>query len=237
MSRTKFILALDVDSFNEAMELVKELKGIVDIFKVGSQLFTSCGPALIDAIHDEASEVFLDLKYYDIPNTVALAAAEACRKNVYMFDVHTSGGTEMMRRVIKSVSENSGERKPLIFGITVLTSMDEDQLAGIGVRRGVKEQVQLLAKLAQECGLSGVVASGYEIQKIKRTCGHHFLAVVPGIRPATAIHADQKRVMTPRQAVEQGADFIVVGRPVLEAGDRKKAAQDIKNELEQMGAN
>lgn len=232
LANSKLILALDVSSIDEVRSLVSELKGTVDVFKVGSQLFTAFGPAAVGIIHESGSRVFLDLKYHDIPNTVVSAAKEAVKMNVYMFDIHSLGGSNMMCRTIKAMEAVDSSVRPLVFGITILTSMSREDFRDIGISNKVEDQVVMMAKLAKKCGLAGVVASAHEIAKIKESCGQKFLVVTPGIRPMDTVAQDQKRIVTPRQAVSMGSDFIVVGRPILNAKDRLAAAKQIKKEME-----
>ena len=213
--KSKIIVALDVDSLAEATRLVQELRPIVEIFKVGSQLFTQCGPRIIEVIHEQQREVFLDLKFHDIPNTVAKAVGAAARWKVRMLTVHTAGGLEMLRAAAQ-VPE-----RPALLGVTVLTSQGGDVTAEV-LRR---------ARLAQEAGLDGVVASAHEIVPLRNELGTEFLIVTPGIRPAGAAVGDQQRVMTPREAVAAGASFLVIGRPIVAAENPLAAAQQIAAEI------
>ena len=228
--RNKLIVALDVDSAAEAHRLVSVLRGVAGLFKIGSRLFTAVGPQLVRDIVNSGAEVFLDLKFHDIPNTVAAAGVEATRLGVSIFNVHASGGLEMMRRTKEAVSdvcEKNGLKRPAIIGVTVLTSSSELTLTEIGLP-GPDKLVKRLALLAEAAGLDGVVASPHEVAivrgAVKKT---PFLVVTPGVRPAGVERNDQKRVMTPREAVTAGADYLVVGRPILEAGDPVDAAQKI----------
>ena len=235
-AREKLVLALDVDNLESATKLVEKLKDHVGIFKVGSQLFTAEGPKIIEMINASGSKVFLDLKFHDIPNTVARAAEVATRLGVYIFNIHTSGGYELMRGAVEAAKRTSldlGCKKPIILGVTVLTSINQEILEKeMGIKRNLREQVVLLAKLAQEAGLDGVVASSQEIIEIRHACGENFLILTPGIRPANSAKNDQKRVMTPKKALKLGADFLVVGRPIRDAIDPVKAAKKIIKEME-----
>lgn len=237
-AKERLVLALDVDDFSSAKGLVDKLKDYVGVFKVGSQLFTSEGADIVSMIRQSGSKVFLDLKFHDIPNTVKGAAESATKLGVYMFNIHTSGGYEMMKAAADAARETSiklGIKKPLVLGVTILTSIDQQALEReIGLNKTVKEQVVHLAKLAKSAGLDGVVASAQEIKEIRASCGEDFIILTPGIRPAGEELNDQKRIMTPKQALEQGADFIVIGRPIRNAKDPIKAAKNILNE---MGAN
>ena len=216
------ILALDVENFQRAKKFVIMLKGHINIFKVGSILFTREGPRVVKMIKRLGKKVFLDLKYHDIPNTVAMAVKSAKELGVDMLTIHTGGGFEMMREAAK----NKGNIK--LFGVTVLTSIDKKVLkTQLGVDRDVGKQVVRLAKMAKSAGLDGVVASGNEIKSIRKACGKKFLILVPGVRPRGESLGDQKRVVIPSDALERGANFIVVGRPILKASNPVKAAEAI----------
>ena len=235
-ARERLVLALDVDDFSSAENPVGLLKDYVGVFKVGSQLFTSEGTKIIDMITKAKARVFLDLKFHDIPNTVKGAAESATKLGVYMFNVHASGGYEMMKAAADAAIETSiklGIKKPLILGVTVLTSINQEILEKeVGVNKAVKEHVVHLAKLAKSAGLDGVVASPHEIKDIRDACGKNFIILTPGIRPAGEEINDQKRIMTPKQALEQGADFIVIGRPIRNAENPVEAAKNIIKEME-----
>jgi orotidine-5'-phosphate decarboxylase len=232
----KLIFALDVNGFEEAEKWVKLLRGQVGVFKVGKQLFTRCGPEVVHMIRGEGGEVFLDLKYHDIPNTVAMAGVEAARLGVRMFNVHALGGREMMEHTVAQIDAlypRGDARRPLLLAVTVLTSSTEQTLREIGIDRPVAEMVPMLAQLAQEAGMDGVVASPLEIGLIRSRCGKDFHIVTPGVRPADASLDDQKRVMTPKEAIAQGADYLVIGRPIAAAADPLAATASI---LAQMAA-
>lgn len=233
--RGRLIFALDVASVPEALDLVRMLKSEVGLFKVGKQLFMHAGPQIVREIRELGSEVFLDLKFHDIPRTVAKAAAEATRLGVRMFDVHASGSLAMMRQTITEVSKvcrGEGLPKPKILAVTVLTSLNRDDLKRVGVMAGVESQVVRLAKLARQAGMDGVVASPHEIARIRKECGRSFLIVTPGVRPRAGNWEDQKRVMTPEAAIRAGADYLVVGNPIREAPDPVAAARDIVQAME-----
>lgn len=226
----RIIVALDTQDFGECRKWVKDLRGLVGFFKVGNELFTSVGADAVRFIHDQGADVFLDLKFHDIPNTVYRAAEAAGRLGVKMFNVHCSGGLAMMRAAKDAVS--GGRRRPWILGVTVLTSLGEKELAReVGVKTPLKKQVLHLAKLGEAAGLDGVVASAEEVSAIKKSIGVHFKVVTPGIRPLWSVKGDQVRVVTPREAFKLGADYIVVGRPITGAKDRKGAAQRVADEL------
>jgi orotidine-5'-phosphate decarboxylase len=236
-AKERIILALDVDHLSKAQEIVKEFKDHVGMFKVGKQLFTHGGPKIIDFIKMKGGKVFLDLKYHDIPNTVSKAAIEATRLGVDMFNVHASGGLTMMTQAKEAItieSERLRIDRPKIIAVTVLTSMDDVELARIGVTKSAKEFTQTLALLTKEAGLDGVVASGQEIDLIRDLCGNHFLIVTPGVR-ITETKDDQKRTSTPGEAIAKGATYIVLGRTVL-ATERpsetlKRVEEQIRNAL------
>ena len=236
--RERLIVALDVDDLDKAEELVRRLAGEVGMFKIGKQLFTHAGPQAVRLVQELGGEIFLDLKFHDIPNTVAKAAVEATRMGVKMFNVHASGSLEMMRTTVKEVRRvcrQEKRRRPLMLAVTVLTSLNQEDLKRVGVERKVAAQVVRLALLTKEAGMDGVVASSREVADIREHCGRRFVIVTPGIRPTTGDHGDQKRVMTPADAVRGGVDYIVVGRPVIEAKDPVSAAREIVAEMESSG--
>lgn len=232
----KLLVALDVDSGERALELAGELRGIVGGFKIGSRLFTKEGPDLVRRLVETGDRVFLDLKFHDIPNTVAQAVEAAVQTGAWMVNVHTSGGTAMMRAAADAaaaIAARLGRSKPLLVGVTVLTSLDAAALDAVGVHRPVLQQVLALAQLAQAAGLDGVVASPQETSDIRRMCGNGFVIVTPGIRGAAAGEGrdDQARTMSPAEAVRAGATYIVVGRPIIGAASPRAAAQVIAGEL------
>ena len=231
----RLIVALDVDSLDRATGLVDALAGQVMRFKIGSQLFTAAGPAVVDAVRKRGGEVFLDLKFHDIPNTVEGAAREAVRLGVFMFNVHASGGRAMMRAAARGAADAAhtlGLSRPLVIAVTVLTSLDRAALAGeLHVASSVEGHVLHLCTLAREAGLDGNVASPNEIRAIRNAMGHGWTVVTPGVRPAGSEHDDQSRVATPRAAVEAGADYLVVGRPITGAPDPARAAEGILSEM------
>ena len=232
--KDKIIFALDVEHFTEAQHWVNLLKDHVGIFKVGKQLFTHSGPKVIDMIRQKGQKVFLDLKYHDIPNTVAKAGEEATRHNVAMFNLHALGGFEMMKRTVetsKSVAKTLGISRPTILAVTILTSMDDEGLKEVGVQGPLIEEVARLAVLAQKAGIDGVVASPQEIGIIRQRCGEKFLIVTPGIRHPSDKRDDQKRTLTPREAIMAGADYLVIGRPIKEAKDPIEAVGKIIEDI------
>lgn len=233
-ARKKLIFALDFDAFAEAEKWVRLLCGQVGVFKVGKQLFTRCGPDVVRMVRAEGGEVFLDLKYHDIPNTVAMAGVEACRLGVRMFNVHALGGREMMAKTVAEVDARyarGSKERPLLLAVTILTSSSEETLREVGIDRPVREMVPRLARLAQEAGMDGVVASPQEVGLIRAACGADFAIVTPGVRPASAALDDQKRVMTPGEAIAAGADYLVIGRPISAAADPAAAADRIVEEM------
>ncbi|MDD5644912.1 MAG: orotidine-5'-phosphate decarboxylase [bacterium] len=227
--KERIIIALDFDEGKEALSLVKKLKGKISFFKVGSQLFTRCGAAVVEEIISLGANVFLDLKFHDIPSTVRGSAASACSMGVRIFNVHASGGRKMMEEAVKT-AKNS-RISPLVLGVTVLTSMSDDELPEIGIGEKVDKQVLRLAVLAKESGLDGVVASAKEIEIIKKACGKDFIVLTPGIRPLWASADDQKRIVTPADAFDKGADYIVIGRAVTSAANPVEAAEKILGEI------
>jgi orotidine-5'-phosphate decarboxylase len=236
--RERLIVALDIDSLDQARELVRLLAADVGMFKIGKQLFTHAGPQAVRLIQELGGEIFLDLKFHDIPNTVAKAAIEATRMGVRMFNVHASGSLEMMRVTVKEVERvcrQEKRRKPIMLAVTVLTSLNQDDLKRVGVGGRVADQVVRLALLTKEAGMDGVVASPHEIGDIRQACGRHFVIVTPGIRPVQSRRDDQQRMMNPQEAVRAGVDYIVVGRPILEAKDPVAAARSIVSEMERVG--
>lgn len=236
--RERLIVALDVDTLEQASDLVRSLGKEVGMFKIGKQLFTHAGPQAVRLIQELGGEVFLDLKFHDIPNTVAKAAIEATRLGVKMFNVHASGSLEMMRtteKEVRRVCRQEKRRTPIMLAVTVLTSLNQDDLQRVGVERKVADQVVRLALLTKEAGMDGVVASPHEVADIRAACGRRFIIVTPGIRPAEAGRDDQRRVMTPADAVRGGIDYIVVGRPIIEAKDPATAARAIVAEMEMAG--
>lgn len=227
-ARDRLIVALDVPKADAARALVDRLAGRVGMFKVGSQAFTSAGPALVREIVARGEKVFLDLKFHDIPNTVAGAVASASRLGVSFVDVHGLGGRAMVEAAVGALPAMATR----LLAITVLTSHDEDTLDEIGVNGTMLDSVRRLALLAKEAGADGVVASPHEVALIREACGSDFLIVTPGIRPAGAARGDQSRAATPGAALAAGADYVVVGRPITEAPDPAAAADAIVREME-----
>ncbi len=231
----RLIVALDVPSADAAKRLAEKLRGHVGMYKVGSELFTAEGPVLARYLAAMREKVFLDLKFHDIPNTVRAAAREAAQIGVSLVNVHASGGRKMMeaaREGARSGSRGGEAERTRVLAVTLLTSLSAQDLNEMGVEGTPEEAVVRLARLAQAAVLDGVVASAQEIAAIRRACGPGFLIVTPGIRPAAAASNDQARVATPGAAIEAGADYLVVGRPITEATDPVGAADTIAMEME-----
>ena len=226
-ARDRLIVALDVPKADAARALVEQLAGHVGMFKVGSQLFTAAGPDPVHEIVGRGEQAFLDLKFHDIPNTVAGAVGSASRLGVSFIDVHGLGGRAMMEAGVGALPA-MGTR---LLAITILTSHDEESLGEIGVNGSMAESVRRLAQLAKEAGTDGVVASPHEVSLVREACGSDFLIVTPGIRPAGAAKGDQARAATPAAALAAGADYIVVGRPITEAALPAAAADSIVREM------
>ena len=226
-AKEKIIVAVDSPDFDSALRLVKPLSGEGCVFKVGLQLFTACGPAIVKEIQALGARVFLDLKFHDIPNTAKEAVRSAVALGVDMTTIHLSGGPEM---VSESVMAADGT-KTLVLGVSVLTSLDDESLALVGVQRSVADQVLRLAGLGAACRLRGVVASPLEITPLRQALGSGFVIVTPGVRPAGSDKGDQRRVMTPGEAVRRGADYLVIGRPITGAGSPRDAFLRIAEEI------
>jgi orotidine-5'-phosphate decarboxylase len=231
-ARKKIIFALDVESMAEAERWGDILAPHVGMFKVGKQLFTACGPEVVKGIIDRGGEVFLDLKYHDIPNTVAMASLEAARLGASLFNLHALGGYEMMARSVEALRrEFPDEGRSRVLAVTILTSSNEETLREVGIDIPVSEMVVKLARLAKRAGIDGVVASPLEVPLIRAVCGPDFLIVTPGVRPAFASTDDQKRVLTPADAVKAGASYLVIGRPISASQEPVRAVEMIIEEI------
>ena len=232
--KDKIIFALDVEHFTEAQRWVNILKDQVGIFKVGKQLFTHAGPKVVDMIRKKNQRVFLDLKFHDIPNTVAKAGEEATKLEVTMFNLHALGGLEMMKKTVeasRNAAKSLGIPKPLVLAVTILTSMDDDVMKEVGIQGPILEEVGRLASLSMKAGVDGVVASPQEIGIIRERCGKNFLVVTPGIRLPSEKKDDQRRTLSPQEAISAGADYLVIGRPIKEAKDPIEAVQKIIEDI------
>jgi orotidine-5'-phosphate decarboxylase len=231
----KLIIALDVSEHDYAIDLVEKFKDYVGIFKVGFELFISSGPKIVEDINKKGKKVFLDLKFHDIPNTVSKAAVAATRLGVHMFNLHTSGGLEMMKRCRDSIVEvclKENIDRPKILGVTILTSLSREVLRDeLGIQHGLRTHVRHLSSLALKAGLDGVIASAKEAEIIRNHCGKGFLIVTPGIRPSWTPPDDQKRTVTPKEAIRAGADYLVIGRAILQQSDPLKAIELITLEV------
>jgi orotidine-5'-phosphate decarboxylase len=234
-ARDRLIVALDVESLAEAERLLDRLQGLATRFKIGSQLFTAAGPPAVELVQKRGAEVFLDLKFHDIPNTVAGAAREATRMGVLMFNVHASGGRAMMKAAAESAAttaRETGGRRPVVLAVTVLTSLDRGALSReLSVAASVEGHVLHLARMAAESGLDGCVASPNEIAALRTDRGTNWVIVTPGVRPAGSDSGDQSRIATPRAAVQAGARYLVVGRPITAASDPARAAEAVLAEM------
>lgn len=213
----KLIIALDYEDQQRCLQLVRQLDPTYCRLKVGKEMFTYFGPAIIENFHKLGFEVFLDLKFHDIPNTVAKAVRAAASLGVWMTNVHASGGLKMMTAAKEALANVTSP--PLLIAVTVLTSMNDEELAAIGHQASAAETVERLAKLSAQAGLDGVVSSAQEAAAIKQSCGADFITVTPGIRPAGAEHGDQRRVVSPKAALQGGSDYLVIGRPITQAQD------------------
>lgn len=237
-AQERIVLALDVDTKEKALSLVKELAGYVGVFKVGMQLYNSVGPDIVKEINALGGKVFVDLKFHDIPNTVASAGRVMANLGCHMFNVHAAGGREMMLALVEELKQESarlGQPEPITLAVTVLTSINQEQLVQEMLVKDmqIKDLVVKWALMAQECGIKGVVCSPQEISAIREACGPDFKIVTPGIRPAWSEANDQKRITTPRQALDLGADYMVIGRPIVKAASPMEAALKIIDELEE----
>ncbi|MCG0276948.1 MAG: orotidine-5'-phosphate decarboxylase [Thermanaeromonas sp.] len=233
--KERLIIALDVPELAKAEELVNKLLPFVGMFKIGLELYSAVGPAAVKLVKELGGRVFADLKLHDIPNTVAGAVRSLVRHGVDMLNVHAGGGREMLLRAREAAEKEAalqGRKPPLLIAVTVLTSLDSTSLReDVGIERPLEEQVVHWALLAQKCGLDGVVASPQEVETIRRACGPDFIIVTPGVRPTGTLLDDQRRVLTPAEALRRGATYLVVGRPVLSAPDPVAVVANILGEM------
>mgnify|MGYP001818196976 CR=1 FL=1 len=226
----KIVVALDFSNAKDALSLVDQLEPTMCKLKVGKELFTSAGPQLVEKLIDKDFKVFLDLKFHDIPNTVSKACEAASNLGVWMLNVHASGGSAMMQAALEGV--NRSMYSPYLIAVTVLTSMNQENLTELGIHNSIEEQVLKLAALTQQAGLHGVVCSAMEAQQLRKVMPNDFLLVTPGIRPATASLDDQSRVLTPSKALSMGANYLVVGRPITQATSPIEALHLINKEIQ-----
>lgn len=232
--RNPIILALDIATADQGVALARQLAPALGAIKIGSELFTASGPEIVREMRGLGLNVFLDLKFHDIPNTVAKAVASAVQLDVQMLTIHTGGGSEMMRAAERSAQETAAKLKrtpPLVLGVTILTSLDSNAIAEVGYQPNVAHQVDRLAKLAVSSGLRGLVCSPLEVVELRRILPREIQLVTPGIRPADSATDDQKRTLTPKEAIAAGADWLVIGRPIYSAKDPRKAAEQILESL------
>jgi len=235
----KLIVALDFNSAEAATQMTDKLRGRAGMFKVGMEAFTSEGPMLARYLIGSGQKVFLDLKFLDIPNTVRGACRAATKMGVTMLNVHALGGRKMLRAAVEGTKEGSGGDgpRPLVLAVTILTSLAAEDLDELGIAGPPESAVLRMARLAQSEGLDGVVASAREVSALRKACGPDFLIVTPGIRPAGAAANDQSRTATPQAALENGADYLVIGRPITAAQDPAAAAEDILKEMQKSSGN
>lgn len=226
----KVLIALDYANEQDALDFVSKISPADCRLKVGKEMFTYFGPQFVKKLTEKGFDVFLDLKFHDIPNTVAKAVTAAAELGVWMVNVHASGGPEMMAKA-KQALEKYGDDAPLLIAVTILTSMDEAELKRLNVDKTPQEQVMFLANLAKESGLDGVVCSAQEATALKQALGQEFKLVTPGIRPAGSAKGDQKRVMTPKEAIDAGSDYLVIGRPITQATDPQATLIEINDSL------
>ncbi len=234
--KNRLVLALDVPDMDDARELVLELKDYVGVFKVGKELFTAEGPEVFKMIKENGGKIFADLKYHDIPNTVSSAAKVLVKMGVEIFNVHAAGGYEMIkqtREAIESEAAKMGVKRPKLLAVTVLTSLNQEDLNMLKIESKLSDYVLSLAELAKNAGADGVVCSPQEIDVIKEKLGKDFITLTPGVRPEWSAKGDQKRIMTPKEAVHKGTDYIVIGRPITKAENRVEAAKRILQEMEE----
>jgi orotidine-5'-phosphate decarboxylase len=234
-ARKRLIVALDVSSRREAFYFVRQLQDEVGAYKIGMQLYNSEGPDMVEYIQLYGGKVFVDLKFHDIPNTVAQTSRVMAHRQAYMYTLHASGGSKMMRASAEGAADEAaklGVERPLSLAVTVLTSISQDDFHHeLGVAAGIGEHVVNLSKLAKDSGMDGVVCSPHEIKLIREACGDDFLIVTPGVRPAWAGSDDQERIMTPKEAILNGASYLVVGRPITKAKEPREAARLIVAEM------
>jgi orotidine-5'-phosphate decarboxylase len=232
--KNPIICALDTTDIETAGRLIRALRGNIGAVKLGLEFFTANGASGVRGLAHHNLPVFLDLKFHDIPHTIARAIRATAGIDSFMMTVHTAGGRAMLQAAIDAsmeVATLTGKDRPLIIGVTVLTSLDQADLNMVGIKDNLDDEVARLADLAQSCRLDGVVCSPYEITRLRKQCGDDFVLVVPGIRPESSTHDDQKRTLTPAEAMKKGADYLVIGRPITQAPSPQKAAKEILGSL------
>jgi orotidine-5'-phosphate decarboxylase len=229
LSHSNIIVPLDFNTADQALQLVEKLQPDLCRLKIGKELFTKSGPALVEKLIWKGFDIFLDLKFHDIPTTVAKACAVAADLGVWMVNVHASGGSEMMSLAREEIEKKS--HRPLLIGVTILTSMNQEALTEVGIQCSVEDQVMRLAQLTSDAGLDGVVCSAHEVKMLRDNLGGEFKLVTPGIRPGGSNNDDQKRVMTPGQAISAGSDYLVIGRPITQAADPAQVLKDVSEEI------
>ena len=229
LNRDRLIVALDVSSATQARQIVQSIGETASTYKIGKQLFTAEGPQIVRDLVSSGRKVFLDLKFHDIPNTVAAAVGEAAKLGASMMTVHASGGSKMLKAAAEAAAQSAS--KPMVLAVTVLTSLSDSDIAEIGVEGNVITQVIMLGSLARKAGCGGLVASAREAAELRRELGQDFAIVTPGVRPAGSSAGDQARVLTPKEAIAAGATYLVVGRPILEASNPAQAAAAIGSEI------
>jgi orotidine-5'-phosphate decarboxylase len=226
----KVVIALDYDNKTQALTFIEQLDPSACRLKIGKEMFTYFGPEFVKLLVAKGFDVFLDLKFHDIPNTVAKAVKAAADLGVWMVNVHASGGRRMMEAA-KAILEPYGDKAPLLIAVTVLTSMEQQDLAEVGINVTPKDQVKRLAQLVKACGLDGVVCSSHEAKELKSLLGESFVLVTPGIRPAGSEAGDQRRIKTPKEAIDSGSDYLVIGRPITQAADPVAVLKEINASL------
>lgn len=232
--RKRVLVALDYPDAEQALDMARKLNPDVCRVKVGKELYTRCGPQILEQIHQLGFDIFMDLKFHDIPNTVAKACGVAAEMGVWMVNVHASGGRRMMEAAMESVIQRScGSQRTKLIAVTVLTSMDQSDLAEIGLDIEPRTQVERLARLTQSSGLDGVVCSAQEATMLRAALGKEFELITPGIRPADSAAGDQRRIMTPRDAILAGSTYLVIGRPITGSADPAKIARSIQDEVDE----
>ncbi len=230
MNGPKVVVALDFDKRNEALSFVDKIQPTDARLKIGKEMFTYFGPDFVKLLAQKGFDVFLDLKFHDIPNTVAKAVTAAADLGVWMVNVHASGGSQMMTKA-KQALAHYGDEAPLLIAVTVLTSMTEGDLRGLGINKSPAEQVNFLAKLTKQSGLDGVVCSAWEAEQLKQDLGQAFKLITPGIRPVGSAQNDQQRIMTPEQAMNVGVDYLVIGRPITKSKNPQRVLEQINQSI------